>query len=258
MKKLSYVSAFAALVFLFLAMAGCAQSPPAASPSAPGYSAPAPIAPAVPAETGQAPPAVPANSTGIVAWPPPPTGCSVLLNQSVSRVGDIVTVRAHAYANPGQEATYLCGSKTITMGTGGLFDELRDCTFSQAGNVSVWVALGSQTCASAALQVLPRTGTTGLSGSCQIVASSRQFNATAGTWTYSAQVRYANYSPNSTLYWNCEYHSASQNLGALSPDAAAGATSGTARLNCEYDFNPRLVDALPVYIDNDYCGDILR
>ncbi|MDE1798462.1 MAG: hypothetical protein KGH63_03585 [Candidatus Micrarchaeota archaeon] len=258
--------ALVAVSLVFLAFLGCTQSAapgaPSNQPANPSYSGA--VVPNVPAEPGQAPPVVPAGSgtpagqqaPAPVPAPASPSTCTLALDKAQIVAGDSVGLTMRANPGPGITATYLCGSDIDTLGTNGLFNDFHLCQFNQTGTVTVWMALNGQRCASADLQVLPAATPSSIS-TCWITPGSRNYSMQDGLRTYTATVNYANYSSNPVLSWDCAWKSYQQSLGSGGVNGPRY-LSGSVVINCQYAFDPGPLTALPVHVNSDYCGDILK
>ncbi len=266
MRALVLLSVFFVLALL---LAGCAQtpSPPAASPPGSGATAPpasGAVVPTVPASDNNAPPAAPAgtnntagaNPSGTPANPPAAPGtCTLTLDKKQIVAGSSAVLTMRANPGPGVTATYLCGSDVKTLGTNGLFNDWKVCQFNQSGNITVWMKLNNQICASAPLEVLSSSNP-GL-GKCWITPGSRNYSMADGLRTYAATLNYANYSPAAVLSWDCAWKSYQQSIGSGGINAP-NYVSGSIVINCQYAFDPGRLDALPVHMNADYCGDLLK
>lgn len=243
-----------------LLLLGCASAPPAAPPApAPSPSPAAPSAPAqpnIPAEAQTTPPAVPAEPA-----PAPPaadgTHCVISLNAKQIKAGDAVSVEVRATAGPGQTASYLCGDKKKSLGSNGLFTHLDLCRFDTPGNITVYVALNDQPCASANLEVVSAAAPApALKGTCSIVEGTQRHIFGGSTNRYEAQVQYADYVPGSTLSWDCgtrTYRMTLSDSGTLAP---SGRATGTVTVFCEYSMDPGPIPSIPVQVNDDVCGDL--
>ena len=198
-----------------------------------------------------------------VPLPAPEPNCTLFLSPAQIHAGENTTLFIQARLANVSSLYYLCGNQTRQYFASGAVNLSRVCVFDAPGNQTVWVATDNGTCAQAILEVLPAPPAPPSSpparyGNCSIVSGSRTNKVESNTWTYEATVQYAGYPLNSTLSWDCQYGKFSKGVGIPSPGLKTpDSASGILHINCQYPFYPGSLAALPVFVDGDYCGDIL-
>ncbi|MFH1095377.1 MAG: hypothetical protein V1728_04120 [Candidatus Micrarchaeota archaeon] len=260
-KRIGPSALFVLGISLFLIF-GCISSDRPASPSVPSSSNSSRLS--LPSN------ATPSASANLTPVPLPLSSpeCALTLSPDKISAGDNTTLIIQVNLSGASGIYYLCGNQTRQYFVSGTVDFSRSCVFDTPGEQLVWVATDQGTCAQAFLKVdpappapssAPPSLTPAHPGNCSIVADSRTSNIESNTWTYEATVQYSGYLPNSTLSWDCQYSKFSKGIGIPFPgQKAPDSISGILHINCQYAFYPRNLDALPVFVNNDYCGDLLK
>ena len=179
--------------------------------------------------------------------------CSISVTPDVLLVEHETKILFRAYAGGGERITYSCGEgEPLSNGNGGLIDTFHLCRYQTEGPTLVWVALDGYVCASAPLDVDPRSRVSN-PPSCRVVSNTQNSVTNQTTKIFSASVRFRYQPPSANLSWNCAGETFSKRLGDL---LSGVSLSDTAMVSCRFrDYTDQDTPGR-IYIDGVDCGSM--
>ena len=178
--------------------------------------------------------------------------CNIELSRSQIESGDTVSVKIYAYSPSNERVSFLCGESEKLQGYGGLFQDEILCDFETVGVTNVWLSLDNYICATAPLRVIDRDSR--LDKFCSVVDYTNSDESTGVSRRFEASIYLTNYDADDVITWACGDENFEARIGEL---ILAQEKTGYVRLSCDFPVDPGYIRSIPVYIGDDYCGDII-